>query len=265
MSHRNSSTRLTSIARAIRHQTVSSERSINPVLIVVAIAFSLILLVGIAVTVSGATYTFNRYTEIAKGVIPPEELIANLPQGGARIYDRNGSLMYEFVDEFTGLRRPVQLENISHWLIEATLAVEDPTIYENNGLNKNQVHSLIKILAQDFGVLASSNIKKPEVSDIKLHKPKLIPPDSLLKFCTNEPYERVLHSFGQSQPDSIRIFDGDFKHAPDVIAYPERSDQINAIYDWASGVGAAIVPYGGGSSVVGGVTPDIEGLSLIHI
>ena len=62
--------------------------------------------------------------------------------------------------------------------------------YENNGLNKNQVHSLIKILAQDFGVLASSNIKKPEVSDIKLHKPKLIPPDSLLKFCTNEPYER---------------------------------------------------------------------------
>ena len=131
--------------------------------------------------------------------------------------------------------------------------------YENNGLNKNQVHSLIKILAQDFGVLASSNIKKPEVSDIKLHKPKLIPPDSLLKFCTNEPYERVLHSFGQSQPDSIRIFDGDFKHAPDVIAYPERSDQINAIYDWASGVGAAIVPYGGGSSVVGGVTPDIEG------
>ena len=70
MSHRNSSTRLTSIARAIRHQTVSSERSINPVLIVVAIAFSLILLVGIAITVSGATYTFNRYTEIAKGVIP---------------------------------------------------------------------------------------------------------------------------------------------------------------------------------------------------
>ena len=131
--------------------------------------------------------------------------------------------------------------------------------YENNGLNKNQVHSLIKILAEDFGVLASSNVKKPEVSDIKLHKPKLIPPDSLLKFCTNEPYERVLHSFGQSQPDSIRIFDGDFKHAPDVIAYPERSDQINAIYDWAGGAGAAIVPYGGGSSVVGGVTPDIEG------
>ncbi|MCH2523843.1 MAG: transglycosylase domain-containing protein, partial [Dehalococcoidia bacterium] len=147
MSHRNSSTRLTSIARAIRHQTVSSERSINPVLIVVAIAFSLILLVGIAVTVSGATYAFNRYTEIAKGVIPPEELIANLPQGGARIYDRNGSLMYEFVDEFTGLRRPVQLENISHWLIEATLAVEDPTFYENNGLNtKGLVRATIENL-----------------------------------------------------------------------------------------------------------------------
>ena len=147
MNRRNSSTHLTSIARAIRHQTISSEQNINPVLIVLAVVFSLALLMGLAITISGATYAFNRYTEIAKGVVPPAQLIANLPQGGARIYDRNGSLMYEFVDEFTGLRRPVQLENISHWLIEATLAVEDPTFYENNGLNtKGLVRATIENL-----------------------------------------------------------------------------------------------------------------------
>ena len=131
--------------------------------------------------------------------------------------------------------------------------------YTDNGLNKKQLNSLMKNLSKNFEVRGSSNIKIPEVSDIKLHKAKLTPPDSLLKVCTNEPYERILHSFGQSQPDSIRIFYGDFEHAPDVIAYPERSDQINAIYDWAGEAGAAIVPYGGGSSVVGGVTPDISG------
>ena len=135
MNHRNSSNRLTSISRVIRQQTTLSEQSLNPVLIVLGITFSLVLLIGLVVATSGVTYVFNRYTEIAKGVVPPGQLIANLPQGGARIYDRNGNLMYEFVDEFTGLRRPVQLENISHWLIEATLAVEDPTFYENNGLN----------------------------------------------------------------------------------------------------------------------------------
>ena len=147
MSHRNSTNHLTSIVRAIRHQNTLTERSINPVLIVLAIAFSLIFLAGLAITIGGATYAFNRYSEIAKGVVPPEQLIATLPQGGARIYDRNGNLMYEFVDEFTGLRRPVQLENISHWLIEATLAVEDPTFYENNGLNtKGLVRATIENL-----------------------------------------------------------------------------------------------------------------------
>ena len=69
--------------------------------------------------------------------------------------------------------------------------------YTDNGLNKKQLNSLMKNLSENIEVRGSSNIKIPEVSDIKLHKAKLTPPDSLLKVCTNEPYERILHSFGQ--------------------------------------------------------------------
>jgi len=82
-----------------------------------------------------AIYAMSRYDEIAAEVVPPEELIAQQSRGGARILDRNGVLLYEFVDELSGLRRPVALRSISQWLIDATVAVEDPTFYENNGLN----------------------------------------------------------------------------------------------------------------------------------
>jgi hypothetical protein len=35
---------------------------------------------------------------------------------------------------------------------------------------------------------------------------------------TSDPHERLVHSYGKSLPDSIRIFALDFRHAPDVVA-----------------------------------------------
>ena len=107
----------------------------SKLLIVLGGLFLFVMLAGGAAAGGVAIYGFNRYNEIADTVIPPEELIAQLPSGGARVYDRNGELLYEFVDEFTGLRRPVPIEQISDFLILATLSVEDPSFYDNNGLN----------------------------------------------------------------------------------------------------------------------------------
>lgn len=105
-------------------------------ILIILVAMLLFVMLISSTTAGGvAIYGFNRYNEIAESVVPPEELIAQLPSGGARIYDRNGELLYEFVDEFTGLRRPVPIEQISEWLILATISVEDPSFYENNGLN----------------------------------------------------------------------------------------------------------------------------------
>lgn len=80
-------------------------------------------------------YAWDRYHNYAEGVVPPEQLLASLPGGGARVYDRNGTLLYQFIDEFGGLRRPVPLAEISPWLQQATVSTEDATFYENNGLN----------------------------------------------------------------------------------------------------------------------------------
>ncbi|MDA1010904.1 MAG: transglycosylase domain-containing protein, partial [Chloroflexi bacterium] len=107
-----------------------------------------VFLVGVGL-VAGGTYAYaiDRYDEFAAEVVPPEELIAQQSRGGAVILDRNGEVLYEFVDELSGLRRPVTLSQISQHLIDATIAVEDPTFYENNGLN---VRGLFRAAVENF-------------------------------------------------------------------------------------------------------------------
>ena len=95
----------------------------------------LLLVAGVATAGSAALYAKQRYDEFVAEVVPPEELLSTLPRGGARVYDRNGVLLYEFVDEFGGLRRPVPINEISEWVIKATIATEDASFFENNGLN----------------------------------------------------------------------------------------------------------------------------------
>ena len=95
----------------------------------------LLVMAGLIGAIAGAFYGINRYNEFIATVVPPEELLSQLPRGGARIWDRNGILLYEFIDELGGLRRPVSLSKISPSLIDATVATEDSDFWENNGLN----------------------------------------------------------------------------------------------------------------------------------
>ncbi|MGH8676752.1 MAG: FAD-binding oxidoreductase, partial [Burkholderiales bacterium] len=55
--------------------------------------------------------------------------------------------------------------------------------------------------------------------------------------------------------DSARIFARDFSNPPDVIAFPQSESDIVSILDWCDTINAVVIPWGGGSSVVGGVEP----------
>ncbi len=129
--------------------------------------------------------------------------------------------------------------------------------YEGGGLRAAETEALLSTFADSYGIRPTNDGEFPTLEEIALAAPRLTPPTGLAKICTTDSYERVLHAFGQSQPDSIRIFMGDFAHAPDVVAYPESATDIAALFDWCGDVGAALIPYGGGSSVVGGVTSDV--------
>lgn len=71
---------------------------------------------------------------------------------------------------------------------------------------------------------------------------------------------RITHAMGKSYIDLIRIRRGIIENAPDIIVYPENEEQILAILLLATEAQAAIIPFGGGSSVVGGV----EAIKLEH-
>ena len=116
-------------------------------LLVAALSAAVFLVLTLAGVSGAAVYGISQYDEIADSVVPPAQLLDQLPRGGARIYDRNGALLYEFVDELSGLRRPVPLAEISPWLVQATIATEDRSFFDNNGLN---VRGLARAALENF-------------------------------------------------------------------------------------------------------------------
>lgn len=66
---------------------------------------------------------------------------------------------------------------------------------------------------------------------------------------------RLIHALGKSYLDLLRIRQGRVETAPDVVVFPENEEQIQALLELATEQGWAIVPFGGGTSVVGGIEP----------
>ena len=92
-----------------------------------------------------------------------------------------------------------------------------------------------------------------------LRPPRLDPPSSLAHLATATTLERAGHTYGKSFRDIARAFERRWQHPPDVVMYPTSEQDVVDVLDWAARSGAAVVPYGGGSSVVGGVEPDLSG------
>jgi alkyldihydroxyacetonephosphate synthase len=67
--------------------------------------------------------------------------------------------------------------------------------------------------------------------------------------------ERVLHAAGKGYPDLVRLRAGEPEGAPDAVLYPSGHDQLCAVLALCARNSLAVVPFGGGTSVVGGVAP----------
>jgi alkyldihydroxyacetonephosphate synthase len=91
------------------------------------------------------------------------------------------------------------------------------------------------------------------LSEVTMPDPRLGPPAELAGICHVDPYERALHAYGRSYGDIVRAFRGRFDHPPDVVARPRDEAEVEAVLEWALSAGAAVIPFGGGTSVVGGV------------
>jgi alkyldihydroxyacetonephosphate synthase len=72
---------------------------------------------------------------------------------------------------------------------------------------------------------------------------------------------RLRHTRGKSTPDLLRIRGGDAGGAPDLVLLPGSHDEVIEVLRVCSEQRIAVVPFGGGTSVVGGLEPDAAGFA----
>ncbi len=128
---------------------------------------------------------------------------------------------------------------------------------EDAALGRHERERLAATMEGRFGVGLPTPYDPPAVDDIELDRPRLEIPGSLASVCSDRAGDRAGHCYGKSYRDVVRALRGELEHPPDVVAFPRGEADLVAVLDWCSSVGAAAVPYGGGSSVVGGVECDV--------
>ncbi|HRI70725.1 MAG TPA: FAD-binding oxidoreductase [Polyangium sp.] len=111
-------------------------------------------------------------------------------------------------------------------------------------------------LAAQVGALLGREFKKksvPTLDDARLSDPRVTPPAQFAEYASAAREDRLHHTYGKAYPDVVRGFRGDFANAPDWVAYPRNEDEIGQILAHCTQERLALIPYGGGTSVVGGV------------
>jgi len=126
--------------------------------------------------------------------------------------------------------------------------------------------SALGLLEAAFGPVAST----PAVARTRLRLPEPGLPDEALRafaaavggehVCADRE-TRLLHTRGKSTLDLLRIRAGDGSDAPDAVLRPADHDEVVAVIDVCRRHRVALVPFGGGTSVVGGLAARRDGLA----
>jgi alkyldihydroxyacetonephosphate synthase len=100
----------------------------------------------------------------------------------------------------------------------------------------------------------STDVEQPvPFASVQLPAPRIDTPFS------NTKSDRARHAYGRSFLDTVRAFRGRFDHVPDGVAFARDERDVERVLEWAAGANAAVIPYGGGTSVCGGVEPAVPG------
>ena len=98
-------------------------------------------------------------------------------------------------------------------------------------------------------------------SEVEAEVPPRLPPvrvtipSALGGFTSTRDEDRASHAMGKAYPDRVRGFRGDFSAAPDLVVTPSNERELTLALEVAERERLSVTPFGGGSSVVGGVEP----------
>jgi alkyldihydroxyacetonephosphate synthase len=90
-------------------------------------------------------------------------------------------------------------------------------------------------------------------ASVKMPASRIEIPRAFSGFALNSLQIRASHTWGKSYTDRVRGFEGDFSAAPDVVVRPRNESEVEAVIAECESSGFSCIPFGGGSSVVGGV------------
>jgi alkyldihydroxyacetonephosphate synthase len=124
--------------------------------------------------------------------------------------------------------------------------------------------SLLTLLHQALGVThanpAPSALDELTLPPVRLSDEAIAALAQLVgeEYATTDSEARIRHTRGQSTPDLLRLRARDMSDAPDLVLMPSSHDEVLQALKLCSDRRIAVVPYGGGTSVVGGLEPRAE-------
>jgi alkyldihydroxyacetonephosphate synthase len=128
---------------------------------------------------------------------------------------------------------------------------------EDRQLDRPALEAAAAAIHEQLGFGGEEVAEPVPLDAVELRAPRVSPPPSLAEICRDDPYERASHALGKAYRDVVRGFRGEFENPPEFVAHPRDEAEVEAILAWCSEERVAAIPYGGGTSVVGGVEPRI--------
>jgi alkyldihydroxyacetonephosphate synthase len=129
--------------------------------------------------------------------------------------------------------------------------------YEDQLPSPAQLRETAAALSSHLGVTLSELESPVALEELELAPPRVTAPADLSDICASDDHARASHALGKSYADVVNGFRGRFQHPPDFVARPRDEHQIERLLEWCAGETVAAIPYGGGTSVVGGVSPQV--------
>lgn len=109
----------------------------------------------------------------------------------------------------------------------------------------------------------STPLKDATLADAMAKVPESRAPEHRL--IDTDPEVRLRHSRGQSIPDWLATRSGDIGTFPDGVAFPESSEDVRELLEFAKAKDLVVIPYGGGTSVCGHITPEPGARPIITV
>ena len=129
--------------------------------------------------------------------------------------------------------------------------------YEGEGLGADEIDAVAALIGQRLGGVELRRRQPPDPAALRLPPPRIQPPDSLAPIFSDDPVDRAGHAYGKAFRDVARHLQNEYPHPPDLVARPAVEAEVEQVLAWCADQRVAAIPYGGGSSVVGGVEPDL--------